>query len=216
LHDHAGVPGGSAPYIRDPEINPKPAMAFTARSSITAKWLALLLIFVVAFRTRAQAPATEYEVKAAYLLNFGKFIKWPESAIPSGTDKFSICVLGDDPFGNVLNTTVRDEKIDGKPVIARRIGRSQDITGCQVLFISRSEEKQFRKLLQSFSKSAILTVSDMPGFMDHDGMIQFTLVNNRVRFEVNLDSVQEAGLTLSSELLKVASFVKGKSRTGVL
>lgn len=191
-------------------------MAFTARSSITAKWVALVLVFAVAFRTRAQSPATEYEVKAAYLLNFGKFIKWPETALPPGTDKFSICVLGDDPFGNVLSTTVRDEKIDGKPVVARRIGRSQDVTGCQVLFISRSEDKQVHKLLQSLSKTAILTVSDMPGFMDRNGMIQFTLVNNRVRFEVNLDSVQQAGITLSSELLKVASFVKGKSRVGVL
>ena len=180
------------------------------------KWVALVLSFVVALGSRAQAPATEYEVKAAYLLNFGKFIKWPAAAIPPGTNTFSICVLGDDPFGNVLTTTVRDEKIDGKPVVARRIGRSQDVTGCQVLFISRSEEKQARKLLQSFSKTATLTVSDMPGFLDNDGMIQFTLVNNRVRFEVNLDPVQQAGLTLSSELLKVASFVKGKNRAGVL
>ncbi len=191
-------------------------MGFTARRPMTAKWMALFLIFVVTLGGRAQNPATEYEVKAAYLLNFGKFIKWPAEAIPPGMDTFSICVLGDDPFGNALNTTVRDEKIGGLPVVARRIGRSQDVTGCQVLFISRSEEKQFRKLLQSSGKTAVLTVSDMPGFLDHDGMIQFTLINNRVRFEVNLDSVQKAGLTLSSELLKVASFVKGKSRVGVL
>jgi len=191
-------------------------MHFTMQRSMTGKLIAFVLILAIGCSSHAQAPATEYEVKAAYLLNFGKFVKWPESALPPGTDKFSICVLGDDPFGNVLSTTVRDEKIDGKPVVARHISRSQDVTGCQVLFVSRSEDKQVRKLLQSFSKSAVLTVSDMPGFVDHDGMIQFTLVNNRVRFEVNLDSVQQAGLVLSSELLKVASSVKGKSRVGVL
>jgi hypothetical protein len=191
-------------------------MSFAARNSMIGKLITLVLMIAMGFNSRAQAPATEYEVKAAYLLNFGKFVKWPESALPPGTDKFSICVLGDDPFGNVLNTTVRDEKIDGKPVVARHISRSQEVTGCQVLFVSRSEDKQVRKLLQSFSKSAVLTVSDMPGFLDHDGMIQFTLVNNRVRFEVNLDSVQQTGLVLSSELLKVASSVKGKRRVRVL
>lgn len=189
-------------------------MAFTTRISTFAKWMALILSFVAGLDGRAQAPATEYEVKAAYLLNFGKFIKWPAEATPSKTDKFLICVLGDDPFGNVLNTTVRGEKIGGKSVVARRVGHPQDATGCQVLFISRSEEKQARKLLQSISKTAALTVSDMPGFLDNGGMIQFTLVSNRVRFEVNLDPVQQAGLTLSSELLKVASFVKGKGRGG--
>ena len=112
-------------------------------------------------------------------------------------------------IGHVISDT-------GKPVVARRITRAQDTAGCQVLFISRSEEKQVRKLLPGLNKSGMLTVSDMPGFLDHDGMIQFILVGNRVRFEVNLDSVQGAGLTLSSELLKVASFVKGKSRVGQL
>jgi YfiR/HmsC-like len=189
-------------------------MTPTARTCITVKGVALLLILSAALGLNAQTPATEYEVKAAYLLNFGKFIQWPSTAATPVADKFSICVLGDDPFGQVLDSTVRDEKISGKPVSARRIARSQDATGCQVLFISRSQEKQVRRLLPALNKAGILTVSDMPGFLDHEGMIQFTLVGNRVRFEVNLDSVQSGGLTLSSELLKVASFVKSKGRGG--
>ncbi len=177
--------------------------------------MALAFLCLFALTVCAQGPATEYEVKAAYLLNFGKFVKWPVAAMPPATEKFSICVQGDDPFGAVLDATVRDEKIDGRAIIARRISRAQDATGCQVLFISRSEEKQARKSLPALKKAGILTVSDMPGFLDREGMIQFTFVGNRIRFEVNLDSVQDAGLTLSSELLKVASFVKGKSRAGV-
>jgi hypothetical protein len=180
------------------------------------KGVALLLLLVGTVGLSAQTPATEYEVKAAYLLNFGKFIKWPATPAQPELEKFTICVMGDDPFGPVLDLTVREERIAGKPVIARRITHTQDTAGCQVLFISRSEEKQVRKLLPGLNKSGMLTVSDMPGFLDHDGMIQFILVGNRVRFEVNLDSVQGAGLTLSSELLKVASFVKGKSRVGQL
>lgn len=180
------------------------------------KGVALLLLLAGTLGLNAQTPATEYEVKAAYLLNFGKFIKWPPVVSPAEMEKFTICVLGDDPFGQVLDSTVREEKIGGRPVVARRISRAQDTAGCQVLFISRSEEKQVRKYLPTLNKTGMLTVSDMPGFIDRDGMIQFTLVGNRVRFEVNLDSVQGAGLTLSSELLKVASFVKGKSRMGQL
>ncbi|HEY3769235.1 MAG TPA: YfiR family protein [Candidatus Angelobacter sp.] len=186
-------------------------MISIAKSCITVKGVARILIFAVTMGLFAQTPATEYEVKAAYLLNFGKFIKEPAAPTSPETNKFTICVMGDDPFGQVLDATVRGEKIAGKPVAARRINRTQDAAGCQVLFISRSEEKQVRKILPALSKAGLLTVSDMPGFLDRDGMIQFTLVGNRVRFEVNLDAVQGAGLTLSSELLKVASSVKGKN-----
>jgi hypothetical protein len=189
-------------------------MALIARNSINVKAVAVVLIFAAALGLCAQPPATEYEVKAAYLLNFGKFIKWPPAAGLAEKEKFSICVLGEDPFGQMLDATVRDEKIAGKPVAARRLSHAQDATGCQVLFVSRSEDKQVRKLLPVLNKAGVLTVSDMPGFLDRDGMIQFTLVGNRVRFEVNLDSVQSGGLTLSSELLKVASQVKGKGRGG--
>lgn len=187
-------------------------MISIAKTCITMKGVARILIFAVAIGLFAQAPATEYEVKAAYLLNFGKFIKEPAAPTSPETNKFTICVMGDDPFGQVLDSTVRGEKIGGKPVAARRIKRAQDTAGCQVLFISRSEEKQVRKILPSLNKAGVLTVSDMPGFLDRDGMIQFTLMENRVRFEVNLDAVQGAGITLSSELLKVASSVKGKNR----
>jgi hypothetical protein len=188
-------------------------MALIARNSINVKAVAVVLIFAAALGLCAQPPATEYEVKAAYLLNFGKFIKWPPAAGLAEKEKFSICVLGEDPFGQMLDATVRDEKIAGKPVAARRLNRS-DATGCQVLFISGTEEKQVRKLLPALNKAGVLTVSDVPGFLDHGGMIQFTLVGNRVRFEVNLDSVESGGLTLSSELLKVASQVKGKGHGG--
>jgi hypothetical protein len=77
-----------------------------------------------------------------------------------------------------------------------------------VVFISQSEEGRARKILPALAKAGVLTVSDMPGFLDHGGMIQFTFSGNRIRFEVNLDAAQEAQLTLSSELLKVASAVR--------
>jgi len=149
--------------------------------------LVVIVACLFAFTLSAQPSPTEYQVKAAYLFNFGKFVKWPSAAGAS----FSICVLGTDPFGSILDTTVREEKIDGRQVVARRIVRPQEAAGCQIVFISRSEEGQARKFIPSLTKAGVLTVSDMPGFLDHGGMIQFTFVGNRIRFEVNLDAVRK-------------------------
>ena len=154
-------------------------------------------------------PATEYQVKAAYLLNFGKFITWPAAA---RLEAFSICVLGEDPFGPVLDSTVRGEKIESRPVLVRRIRNPREATNCNILYISRSEQSQVRRIASSLDKSGVLTVSDSSDFIAQGGAIQFTLSGNRVRFEVNVDAAQDAGLGLSSELLKVASSVHGKVR----
>lgn len=172
-----------------------------------------MLVCLVAVTLCAQPTGTEYQIKAAYLLNFGKFVKWPA---PSAGGSFSICVLGVDPFGPVLDGTLHDEKIDGKPVVARRVSRPQDAAGCKVAFISRSEEAQVRHFIPILTKARVLTVSDMPGFLDRGGMIQFTLTGNRIRFEVNLDTAQDAELTMSSELLKVASAVHHKRQAEVV
>lgn len=174
---------------------------------------AVVITIVLAVGLRAQPPATEYQVKAAYLLNFGKFVKWPASSA-SSTPDFPVCVFGEDRLGSVLDATVRGEQIDGKPVIAQRIKVSENATACKVLFIGRSEEAQRNRLLAGLKKSGVLTVSDVPGFLDHGGMIEFMTAGNRVRFEVNLKAAQDAGITLSSELLKVATAVRGKPEGG--
>ena len=175
--------------------------------------LSLAIICLLALNLWGQPTGTEYQIKAAYLLNFGKFVKWP-SPLPGHS--FSICVVGADPFGPVLDGTLHDEKIDGKPVVARRVSRPQDAAGCQVAFISRSEEAQVSKFIPILTKAGVLTVSDMPAFLDRGGMIQFAFAGNRIRFEVDLDKAQEAELTLSSELLKVASAVRHKHQAEVV
>jgi hypothetical protein len=185
-----------------------------ARHKLRANGFIAALIFSCALtlHVQAQSPTTEYQVKAAYLLNFGKFVTWPAAPVPARLDAFSICILGEDPFGAVLDSTVRGEKIDGRPVIVRRIRSPREVNACSILYISRSEQGQFRKIASSLDRSGVLSVSDSPDFINQGGAIQFTLTGNRVRFEVNLDAAQDAGLALSSELLKVASSVHGKAR----
>jgi hypothetical protein len=155
----------------------------------------------------AQSPKpTDYDVKAAYLYNFGRFVEWPPKVTTMGT--FNICVLGDDPFGRALDQTLARETIGNRSVAARRISRPEESIDCQILFISSSEAHRLTKIIDSLDRSAVLTVSDIPQFAQHRGMIQFVPDGNRVRFEVNLNATQHAGLTLSSELLKVATAVR--------
>jgi hypothetical protein len=163
----------------------------------------------------AQQPKpSEYQVKATYLYNFGRFVKWP-GTVPAGKgDSFSVCVLGQDPFGAILDSTLAGEALDGKPVVLRRISKPQDAGDCRILFISSAEEKHLKEILTALDESDVLTVSDMPGFARRGGMIQFVLEGDRVRFEINLTSAESARLVLSSELLKVASSVKRSGRSG--
>jgi hypothetical protein len=156
---------------------------------------------------------TEYEVKAVYIYNFSRFVEWPaKSAQPA--DGFGICVLGQDPFGQSLNSTLANVTIAGKKVAIKRIATPQEADNCRVLFISCSEEKRLKQILGVLDSASILTVSDMPAFIERGGMMQFVWDGDRVRFEVNLATAEHAGLSLSSELLKVAVNVKGSGPRG--
>lgn len=155
---------------------------------------------------------TEYEVKAAYLYNFGKFVQWPPRSAAGQTSSFAICVLGEDPFGAALNSAVAGESISGMSVVVERILKPQDAVDCRILFISSSEESGLSDILQALGGKSVLTVSDIPDFNQRGGIIQFVLENNEVHFEVNLDAARRAGLTLSSQLLKVAIRVRRHRR----
>ena len=151
----------------------------------------------------------EYEVKAAYIYDFGKFVAWPAKVAPA--DDFPICVLGEDPFGATFDATIAGETINGKKVVINRIAKPQEAVSCRILFISGSEESQLKEILAALDKASVLTVSDISQFTRRGGMIQFVTDANRVRFEVNVTTAERAGLTLSSQLLKVAINVR---RTG--
>jgi hypothetical protein len=165
----------------------------------------------------AQRPkVSEYQVKATYLYNFGRFVQWPPDATAAKGDSFSICVLGQDPFGPSLDSTLTGETLDGKPLAVKRISTARDAGECRVLFISSTEENHLKEILLVLNESSILTVSDMPAFSRRGGMIQFVLEGDKVRFEINLTKAESAKLTLSSELLKVATTVRKNARQGEL
>ena len=177
--------------------------------SVSLARLSLILAACGCFAAPAlaqQPKAEEYQVKAVYLFNFGRFTEWPQSAKTGNT--FAICVLGRDPFGPTLDATLARETIDNVKVTAKRIASTRDAAGCRILFIGSSESVRIKEILPSLEKSNVLTVSDMPSFVNSGGMIQFVLKENKVRFAVNLTAAEKAGLTLSSQLLKVATDIK--------
>ncbi len=169
--------------------------------------LAWALVVVPSLWAQGSKP-TDYDVKAAYLYNFGGFVEWPAKARADNGDSFTICVLGQDPFGSALDAALAGETIAGKNVAVKRIPRPRDAVNCRILFISSSEDSQLKQVLAALDDTSVLTVSDLPQFSRRGGMVQFVLDGNRVRFEVNLTPADHAGLTLSSELLKLAVQVR--------
>jgi hypothetical protein len=149
---------------------------------------------------------SEFEVKAVYLYNFGKFIEWP--VVPED-EKFVICVLGVDPFGPILDRMLDEETLGGRPVLVERVDNVVNTEGCRIVFISSSEAKRLPRIFGGLKGKTILTVSDVANFASRGGMIELVLHEGRVRFDVDLNATRASGLELSSELLKVARNVRG-------
>ena len=161
-----------------------------------------------------QTKPSEYQVKAAYVYNFGKFVKWPDDAAANRSGAFTICVLGDDPFGTVLQSTLAGESLGGKSVTVKRVPTPQDAASCHILFLSTAQETKLKEILVALGQASVLTVSDIPKFSQRGGMIQFVLQGDRVRFEINRANAEGNGLILTSDLLKVAVVVRGSVRKG--
>ena len=130
-------------------------------------WLAIIVVtcvFSSVAISQAQQSPTEYQVKAAYLYNFGKFVDWSATSAAAKREGFEICVLGQDPFGAALDGALARQSIDGKSVMARRIAKPQDAAGCRILFISSSEDHQLKSIFTVLDGAGVLTVSDIPQF----------------------------------------------------
>lgn len=170
----------------------------------------LAVFFMVAGFSSAPAeedPTTgEYEVKAAFLYNFAKFIEWPAGSFADDRSPLTICVLGDAPFGKGFDA-IRSKTISNRSVSIRKIADGAAAGGCHLLFISASEQDHLDALLGSLGAHSIVTVSDITKFAPAGGMIAFVTVENKIRFEINIRSAKRAGITIGSQLLKLAKTV---------
>lgn len=155
-----------------------------------------------------QGKASEFDVKAAYLLNFGKFMRGANAAAASSA--FNVCVVGDDRIEAALEGMVGGESIDNRPVRIVHVKDGTQARTCRIAYVSDSEGIQVDKDLEELRGADVLTVGDGSTFLAQGGMIQFLLLSDHVRFAVNLDAVKKTHLVLSSELLTVAYSIAGK------
>lgn len=166
----------------------------------------LLLLFPSAFNLAAQ-PA-EYNIKAVFLERFTRFIDWPENTEINDPDKpFIIGVIGDNPFGSILEEVYANQKIKNKKVEIIYINDINRISGCQMLFISGSKENELNNILSYTRNKPIITVGDTRNFAESGVLINFFLEKNHIRFEINESAVKKTGLIMSYHLLKAAKII---------
>jgi hypothetical protein len=187
-------------------LQPRHSRSPRMRAANFKPTLLLALLLSLASIAYAQAAA-EYEVKAAFLYNFARFVEWPSSSFPNAASQFRICILGQDPFGSALQEITRDKWVNSHPFNIEDINSLQEARACQILFVSSSEQKKTQQILAGLRGSSVLTVGDNQGFAERGGMIDFILEDDRVHFEVNVKAAEQAGLKISSKLLGVAKLV---------
>jgi hypothetical protein len=155
----------------------------------------------------AAAASLEYRVKAAFLYNFAKFIEWPPPAFSGPESPYSICVLGEDPFSDDLDVAVGENTVQGRRIVVRRFGDVKDAPGCHILFISSSERKKLPTILASLGAMPTLTVGEDEEFTRLGGGLRFFRLENKVRFEINLQATERARLKVSAKLLNLARVI---------
>ena len=149
----------------------------------------------------------EYEVKAAFIFNFAKFVEWPARAFNSSESPFVVAVVGKDPFGGSLAAALRGKEVAGRSIVLKRFNWDDDMKGAHVLFIASEDPDRLSRVSDSVKGYPILTIGESRGFAPRYGIIGFTVEKKRVRFEINLDAARRAGLTVSSRLLSLAKVV---------
>ena len=161
--------------------------------------LALACVSAGMFTASAQEVTLEYQVKAAYLFNFTKFVEWPSSTLGESAP-FTICVAEMNPFGPSLSATIQGETVAGHVLVSRVVKDSP--ASCHILFVPRGVS--IAPYLQPLRSVPVLTVGETADFLSQGGMISFVMEGGKIRFEINQDAAASAQLTISSRLLRLA------------
>jgi hypothetical protein len=152
------------------------------------------------------APSLEYDVKAAFLLNFTRFIDWPGPS-PVHDAPFRVCVFRSDPFGDTLPATLEGEYSNGRRLTPMMVTSPSHATDCDVVFVPRAQSAQVEEVLRAVKGLAVLTVGESPNFLQHGGIVNFVVERDRVRFDINAAAADASGLRVSSKLLRLARHV---------
>ena len=139
------------------------------------------------------------------IFNFAKFVEWPNAALPQTNSPMIIGVLGDNPFGEDLEKTIRNKSVDDHPLIIKHFESVSEAAKSHILFISSSEKGRLAEILKGLEGSNVLTVGEMEQFNEKGGMISFVMEGTKIRFRINNQSATRARLKISSKLLRLGS-----------
>ncbi|MBA7634777.1 hypothetical protein ES703_42369 [subsurface metagenome] len=172
--------------------------------------MVLCLLGIATTDIGAQPPAiSEYDVKVAFLYKFAKFVEWPAESFSGAGKTLRLCVadtdLTDDVFETVKSSTVR-----GRELVIKECRGPEDLESCHILFVTRSREQDLAEIMAAATHYHVLTIGETEGFTELGGIINFIMVEKKVRFEINVDAARRAGLKISSKLLRLAKIVKEK------
>jgi hypothetical protein len=175
------------------------------------RFITVLALVIVAISGRS-VPAgagtySEYEVKAAFLLNFARLIQWPDSAFPDAQDPIVLGVLGKDPFEGTLEDLVADKKVGTRSIKVRRVARLADVPSCHIVFVSAPEPSPVKEIVAAAQGTSVLLIGDSQDFARHGGAINFYVEEGKVRFAINRRAAEAAGLKISSRMLRLAKLV---------
>jgi hypothetical protein len=183
------------------------AKALALLRSGLAGLFALALVVPVEAPRAATAPL-ELAVKATYLYKFAPFVEWPPAAFASPTSSLILCVIGDDPFGDMLDRAVAGQRAGDRAIVVRRSARV--LSGCHILYAAGSPAQSVRDILAAVHGTPALTVTDQ-GQDDARGIVNLVVQENKVRFEIDDRAAMEDGLAISSKLLSLAVSVRPRS-----
>ena len=177
----------------------------------TAAWrslIGLILLCCMPILSESQENATvdPRNVEAAFLLNFARYVTWPPDAFANDRSPWHICVLGADPFGEVLDKTFRGRTEQGRPFVIVRTDKLPELKSCQIVYVAYKVSMNRRAALAALDDLPVLTVSNAPGFLQEGGIIRFD-VKDFVAMSVNLDQARAASLSIQTKMLEVSNDV---------
>ena len=192
-----------------------PTPTFARRCS--AAFAAWLMVGLIAPQTygqgdsHARGSSLEYAVKATYLYKFAPFVDWPPGAFASPSSAVNLCVIGDDPFGDILDRAVRGQEVGDRPIAVRRLRTVDQNSGCHIMYVTGSDRQSVTEALDAVRGTPVLTITNSASRAGAQGVIHFVIVGNRVRFEIDDQAAARNGITISSKLLSLAVSVRRRA-----
>jgi hypothetical protein len=160
----------------------------------------------------AEAPPSEYQVKAAFLINFPKYAEWPAEAFAETNSPIVIATLGETKVTAELQKLILGRTVNGREIVLKSLATGEEPGVCHILFISAAGQQHSPGLLAKLNRTGILTVGESDAFLESGWILNLARRDQKIGLEVNLDAASSSRIKISSKLLSVANVVKGKSK----